>query len=290
MQDPQTMRAVAGNGAVVVDEATHAARDMSDSPQSRYVEEKKKSRDAHRPTLAKDLKAELSRLGSVGELPGGARVLDVGCGLGEWTNLLAAQGYEAHGLDFSPEFVEEARSIAKERGSNAVFTVGSAEAIPYGDGFFDAVVCNYMLEHAADWRAVVREIGRVVKPGGLAFLSTCCVLHPYTDEVTLPLYPYYPGFVKRRVIRLALTKSPHLVHHSPTPAVNWLMPGTLKREFARAGFGEVKDAFDVVQPHQVARKKQAIARIVLPVLRRVPLLKTLAYFGYPALKIYAVKR
>jgi 2-polyprenyl-6-hydroxyphenyl methylase/3-demethylubiquinone-9 3-methyltransferase len=216
-------------------------------------------------------------------------VLDVGCGLGEWTNLLAEAGYEAHGLDFSPGLIDAARERAAARGSSATFTVGPAERMPFPDAHFDAVVCNYLLEHARDWRAVIGEIARVVRPGGAAFLSTNCALYPFTDEVRLPLYPYYPSFIKRRVIALALTRYPALVRYSPTPAINWLTPGTLKRAFREAGFGDPRDAFDVVRIDQVRGAKRVLARAVLPVVRRVPPAKTLAYFGYPALKIYAVK-
>ncbi len=264
-------------------------QDMLRRLQARYVEKKKKSDSDQGTGVANDLWAEMARLSALGKLEPGDRVLDVGCSLGAWTNLLDRAGYESHGLDFSPGLVEEARRRSEASGSGAIFTLGPAEAIPYPDGHFDAVICNYMLEHAADWESVVKEIGRVVRPGGVVYLGTVCAIYPFTDEVRLPLYPYYPRFVKRFAIRLALTRFPVLVGYSPTPAVNWLKPGDLKRAFTEAGLVDIHDAFDVVEPDHLKGVKRQMARVLLPVLRRVRFLKSLAYLGYPGLKFYAVR-
>jgi len=93
----------------------------------------------------------------------GAKLLDVGCGTG-W---LAEHFSDYTGIDGAPEAV----AAAAERGRNVV--VGDvAEPLPFGDGLFDAVVLKDLLEHVPDPVAVVREVRRVVKPGGRVFASS----------------------------------------------------------------------------------------------------------------------
>ena len=106
-------------------------------------------------------------------LGAGMRLLDVGCGPGTITLGLAravAPG-EAVGVDIAPGQVEHASALAAEQGvANARFESGRAEALPFPDGSFDAAFEHTVLEHVADPLAVLREIGRVVRPGGLVGL------------------------------------------------------------------------------------------------------------------------
>ena len=78
-----------------------------------------------------------------------------------------------------------------------------------------------LLEHVADWQSVISEADRVLKPDGVLYLSTTNVLCPKQMEFELPLYSWYPGFVKRKVERLSVTSHPHLANHAKYPAVNW---------------------------------------------------------------------
>ena len=103
-------------------------------------------------------------------LTAGARVLDVGCGPGTITLGLAravAPG-EVVGVDMEPSQVERARALAAEQGvANVRFEVGRAEALPFPDGSCDAAFEHTILEHVADPLAVLREIRRVLRQGGL---------------------------------------------------------------------------------------------------------------------------
>jgi len=91
------------------------------------------------------------------------RVLNIGVGNG-WVEAQAKKaGYEVWALDPSEVAIQRLR----EQGISA--RVGSIAAIPYEDNFFEVVFCSEVLEHlsADDLRAGVREIGRVLKPGGV---------------------------------------------------------------------------------------------------------------------------
>lgn len=99
-------------------------------------------------------------------VPEGERVLDLGCAVG-WTSAKMVPFYEVYGLDPSDDYIER----AKRRAPDAHFTVGNAEHLPYPDAHFSAVVLLDVLEHVNDERAVVAEIARVLRPGGLLVLS-----------------------------------------------------------------------------------------------------------------------
>lgn len=100
----------------------------------------------------------------------GARVLDVGCGNGGLLLPFAEAGHRAWGLDLGlhPELVEVAAALGLPLGH----LQGRGEALPWPDGCFDLVLLTETLEHVASPRAVGAEVARVLRPGGLCFVTT----------------------------------------------------------------------------------------------------------------------
>ena len=98
----------------------------------------------------------------VGELafPSGARVLDVAAGTGEVTRLLAKGGCRVISLDSSPWMLRR----AARRGACAV--LGRAEDLPFPEASFDGLTFTYLLRYVTDPLACMRELTRVVRPGG----------------------------------------------------------------------------------------------------------------------------
>ena len=92
------------------------------------------------------------------------RILDVGCGTGANLEMLANFG-DAEGVDVSTE----ALSFCKQRGLQSV-RLGEAEKLPYPDQSFDLVTGLDVVEHLDDDLAGLREMRRVLKPGGRALL------------------------------------------------------------------------------------------------------------------------
>ena len=100
----------------------------------------------------------------------GCRVLDLGCGPGHVSLALAsavAHG-EIYGIDIEPTQVELSRQLAASRRvTNAVFEVADAAHLPFDDDFFDVVNCCDILAYIPDTRAVLSEVRRALKPGGI---------------------------------------------------------------------------------------------------------------------------
>src|SRR5262249_1768167 len=102
----------------------------------------------------------------VEHLRGARRVLDVGCGEGQVARRLAAAGVEVVGVDPSGRQLARAR----ERDGGPCYVRASAERLPVSDQSFDAVLACLSFEHVADLPAAVREIARVLAPGGCLLL------------------------------------------------------------------------------------------------------------------------
>jgi SAM-dependent methyltransferase len=90
------------------------------------------------------------------------RVLDVCCGPGYVAGAAAARGAVAAGLDFSPAML----AIARAAHPRVDFTHGDAEALPFADGSFGAVVANFGIHHVPHPAAALGEAHRVLAPGG----------------------------------------------------------------------------------------------------------------------------
>ena len=99
------------------------------------------------------------------EAGAGDVVLDVAAGTGLVTReLVRRKGCRVVALDQSPEMLAVARE--RTRGLDVEIVEGRAEALPFEDARFDALTFTYLLRYVADPRATVRELARVVKPGG----------------------------------------------------------------------------------------------------------------------------
>jgi 2-polyprenyl-6-hydroxyphenyl methylase/3-demethylubiquinone-9 3-methyltransferase len=100
------------------------------------------------------------------------RGLDVGCGGGILTEDLASLTDSVLGVDRSLPSLRVARTHASRRRLSIGYAGGEAEALPFRTASFDFVSCCDVLEHVADVRAVVAQIARVLRPGGLFLYDT----------------------------------------------------------------------------------------------------------------------
>jgi len=118
-----------------------------------------------------------------------ARILEIGCGRGAGARLIQEEFHPAmlHAFDLDYRMILQAGQYLKgeHRGRIALY-VGDAMTLPYRDGVMDAVFGFGVLHHLPDWRRGLREIARVLKPGGIYFLEE--------------FYPqFYQNFLARRI-------------------------------------------------------------------------------------------
>jgi 2-polyprenyl-6-hydroxyphenyl methylase / 3-demethylubiquinone-9 3-methyltransferase len=102
----------------------------------------------------------------------GLSVLDVGCGGGLLSEPMARLGATVTGLDASARNIAVAALHAERQGLDIDYRQGTAEALARGDGRFDIVLALEIVEHVADVDLFLASCSRLVKPGGLLFLST----------------------------------------------------------------------------------------------------------------------
>jgi SAM-dependent methyltransferase len=96
-----------------------------------------------------------------GLLPG-ARVVDLGCGSGVFTELLRRRGYSAVGVDISPKLV----TLGRARYPGLELLEGDAENLPFPSGSFDGALLSGLVHHFPDPRRLAAEVNRILKPGG----------------------------------------------------------------------------------------------------------------------------
>lgn len=125
-------------------------------------------------------------------------LLDLGCGPGVFSRLLAEKGFKVYGVDYSGEMIK----VAKERseGKGIDFQAGDAYNLPFKEKSFDAVICLGIFQNLEDPNKALKEINRVLKIGGAAVITTLnafSLAQLVRDEYSGLVKRYNPyGFLK----------------------------------------------------------------------------------------------
>jgi len=135
----------------------------------------------------------------------GARVLDIGCGLGAYVRRFSAFTDRACGIDIDAPRVRQG-----VRSGLGGLCVGVSEALPFRDGAFDGVLLNEVIEHVQNDRETLREALRVTRPGGRVLIFAPNRFYPFeTHGVYLgkryvfgniPLVNYLPDALRGRLV------------------------------------------------------------------------------------------
>jgi ubiquinone/menaquinone biosynthesis C-methylase UbiE len=179
----------------------------------------------------------------------GLRVLDVGCGQGIDMMRYARAGARVSGIDLTPRHVALAREHLAAMELNATIVVGDAESMPFADASFDRVSSNGVLHHTPDMPAALREIRRVLAPGGEA-----CVIvynrhsfHYWLSQVLMQ------GLLQRQLLQErsmagVLSRNVERTSIGARPLVRVYSARQLRGMLMAAGFTEVRSTvrqFDV---------------------------------------------
>lgn len=228
--------------------------------------------------------ATVLRVAEQTKMRGPLDVADIGCGAGTQSRLWAERGHRVFALDVNEPLIRLAQVRTAEAGLVITFELGSATALPWADSTMDVCLMPELLEHVADWQSCVNEAARVLRPGGLLYLSTTNMLCPRQEEFNLPLYSWYPRPLKRYCEHLAVTTRPALANYAKYPAVHWFSFYSLRDFLTPLGF-HCLDRFDLINPAGKGR----FAQFILTMLRSVPLLRFLGHVATPSTYLIAVK-
>ena len=152
------------------------------------------------------------------------RILDVGCGTGANLLMLSKFG-QAEGVDIS----EDALAFCRERGLDKV-KLGAGEELPYEDGTFDLVTAFDVVEHMDDDLAGLKEMRRVLRPGGrvLLFVPTFMFLWGLQDDVS-----HHRRRYRLPELRRVLEQAGFEVERSTYANITFFVPILLVRKLMR---------------------------------------------------------
>lgn len=115
--------------------------------------------DVFQPESNERLIATVIRLGGWAQ---GARIADLGCGSGVFTERLRRAGYSSVGVDISRKLIE----LGRIKHPEAEFVEGDVENLPFESGRFDGILLSNLVHHFPDPSLLAAEVHRVLKPGG----------------------------------------------------------------------------------------------------------------------------
>jgi SAM-dependent methyltransferase len=134
----------------------------------------------------------------------GARVVDLGCGSGTFTNLLGERGYDVSGIDISPKLVE----LARRKYPLLRFDEGDVEALPHESSSVDGVMLSGIVHHLPNPKRCAAEVMRVLRPKGCFFAFDPNRANPfmylYRDRSS-PFYSSVGVTVNERPVRARAT-------------------------------------------------------------------------------------
>ena len=157
--------------------------------------------------------AIIERFAALARLGPRAKVADLGCGSGVFSQRLAAEGYECLGLDLSESLLRRGR----QRFPALPFVAGDVEALPFADNSLDGVLLSGIVHHLPDPDKCAREAFRVLRPGGAFVAFDPNRLNPF-------MYLYRDH------------SSPFYSSKGVTANERPVMPGRVARTFTDAGF------------------------------------------------------
>jgi ubiquinone/menaquinone biosynthesis C-methylase UbiE len=197
--------------------------------------------EAHHTSIARQTIAQMA-------LRPGDRVLDLGCGAG-WATRLLARAVEggpgmAVGQDISDEMIARARAASVDI-DNVLFAVGAADEIPWRDEYFEKVLSIESFYYYPDQEAVLRELNRVLVPGGTLFiLINLYKENPYSlrwvEQLKVSVHArseveYEAMLRSQGFAEIVVEHVPDLTETPDEYSGTWFANATELREFKRIG-------------------------------------------------------
>ena len=218
----------------------------------------------------------------------GEKILEVGCGEGILSALMAQKGAEVTASDISKPNLMNAKKYAKNKGINNInFLEADAEDLPFRDNSFDIVVADNVLEHLPDFEKGLSEIKRVTKKRAIIVLPTClnpcvwCLLggdNFWKFSWKTP-FAIFIGFLKIIFGIFSKGINQGYANKKDFPHL-WRYPWVMRKELKRAGFKIINfEAVSICLPY---------FNFLLPLIRFLDKYKKnffLKNFGYGSITV-----
>lgn len=162
---------------------------------------------------------------------GAADVLDVACGTGDVSIALQKKGIDVTGVDIS----ENMLAIARQKASDIDFMYGDASELDFPDESFDAVTIAFGIRNFDDRAACIRELYRVLKPGGLICIAEFSIPH---NRLWKALYSFYFRNIPPLAGRI-FAGHKQAYEYLPESSFDFPAPDSFCIELSDGGFKEV---------------------------------------------------
>jgi ubiquinone/menaquinone biosynthesis C-methylase UbiE len=202
----------------------------------------------------------------------GKKLLDLGAGMGGLSVALlrdaGLEGLQLQALDYNPDYCRISRLRAARYGLNLNIVVAAGERLPYPADSFDCVVCLDVLEHVGDARRVLREMWRVLRPGGVV-LTTVPNRRAFRDpHYHLPLINWLPAVAAEAIIERAgrSKRGGPLLDRQEHSALNTYTWSGFKRLASGVGFrvrDQVKGRIEQGEVRQLEGWRRSVLHLLL---------------------------
>lgn len=137
--------------------------------------------------------------------------LDVGCSAGTITYNLSSLFFRIIGIDVDTIAISRAKNNYKKK--NLRYLFASGERIPFKESSYDVVICHEVYSYLEYPNLLLREIFRVLKPGGICFFTADNLLFPIENQYKLPLLLYLPDSLAKVYLRILGYSAYYLGHY-----------------------------------------------------------------------------
>jgi 2-polyprenyl-3-methyl-5-hydroxy-6-metoxy-1,4-benzoquinol methylase len=254
-------------------------QDLSDV--TRYIEN-------HRHLTVESHKAVFEslmvRLGRFSTIDPSTKILEVGTGTGWFPIMCKMKGLSCKGLEISPQLVEYGIGFGRRYGVEPDIQLGNIEEDDIGRSEYDVVVALSVFEHVEHWETGLQRISDALKPGGVLFFQSTNKFALTSHEYRFPLYGWLPD---RWRYSLRRARQGEDIMKLGIDFNQFTHPG-LRRGFERAGFSQVLDIIEMLDPDNL-RDPRPWKKIVIRGLRWFAPVKHLALTFAPYTTFLCIK-